>query len=910
MKAPREETRERRIRPGTRGRIVVLLLLGVAATCRPPDLTASGGCIPWTERTAVRAAADAGDVPAATVASADAAAPGSPAAPVDLPLPDLRVRLAVRAGVVREGADPVGRNDLFFSQLAAALGSLPLFESDPAAESLAERWARAGARRRQDITLSDTRTSGLEPLLVVSIGLLRPAAGAPVREPTYVVALTLAMDRAAESRALEVPPAVAWELELPARAVRSERLVSTVAQAIEARALVETDRHAAEARRRLEDPLLATRMAEARADLARLGPVAWGELVRAIGGEDETARRVAAAALADAGDPDLVPAYAALLPDPLPEVRLLALAGLWRATSGRPPSADPLPDGLPDPPRDWRAVREDTTCRLDPGDDWPVPTPESRRAVLDTVLEAIRDRMDDEEPGIVRAAVAVLAGVGDPQARVPLREALRRAPDEDDLGDILAVALGRLGDRSVAPRLRTVAAGDDDLAAAAAALLASWRDRAGDARLLALLGDEDPWTRCTAAEALRGSPHADLPAALVPLLAGAQPPFVARAARETLVALGSAALPQLLAALDHPDPTVAWAAAEAIGAIGDNTAVAPLAARLPGLDAALRDYLVDALGRIGDVRAIPPLVAAFGGQVGYRNEAPIVRALLLFGRRALPALIEGLASEDAAVRAGALEVLRRLADTDHLTAVLPLLDDADPSVRMRAAGYVAGASGDLAVSGLAGRLDDPDAEVAAAAAAALGAVGGSVAREALERALAGSRPAVVVAAGRALAAVGETGSIRPLLEAAVALSTFERGRLVEALVSFGEEGRGPLVEALAETHLRAVALEVLDAVGAHVDPARLAAYRTDERPIVRERVARLIGRSQRSGGLELLADLLADDAAAVREAAVAAVAELGGAAAPKMLRDALDRERDEWVARSIRRALLDLGTVP
>ncbi|MBI5491093.1 MAG: HEAT repeat domain-containing protein [Deltaproteobacteria bacterium] len=824
-------------------------------------------------------------------------------------LPPLRVRLALRPQPPTEESDPVTRDDVFFSELAAALSSRPLFEADPDVARLSESVARAAARRQEDGTLSSSRSSGLEPFLVVDVGLSRPAAGAAVTEPTYIVGLTLVIRRAAERDSLDVPPAVRWELDLPARSVRSERLVGTVAQAIEARAQVELDREAAVGREALADPLLGERPAEAEAALYALGRVAYGDLALALEGTRPEARVVAAGTLGRAGDRELLATYAAMLRDPEPAVRLAAVEGFWRATRGAPPAAAEDADPVPAPGDAWLVPAGDTACRFGADVDAAGAAASGPATVLAEHLEELQGVLADEDPRVAHAALVLLTESGNAEVRAAIREALRGA-EGSAAQDLLAVALGRLGDRSTAPRLRQIVREGRELAPAAAVTLGRLGDRGADEALRGMLGSTEERLRCAAAEALAGARDTESVEALVPLLSGEQPPQVARAAEAALVAAGEPAIGALGAALDAADPSIAWGAAEALGTIGSEKAVPPLVAKLAGLDAVLRDYIVGALGAIGDVRALPELIAAFGGSPEYRNEQPILRAILLFGRRAIGALVDGLESSDVGVRAGSLEALVRLEDTEHVAAVLPLLQDADPLVRARAAAYFTAAKDERAVEALAALLEGSDADAAAEAAAALGAIGGSEARATLEHALGGADASIAAAAAQALARIGDPESVRAILDAASLRSAYDRGRLVEAIVSFGPAARDPLVEGLGGDRLRPAALQALDGLGIAVGVPLLAPYRTDERPSVRELVARLLGRTEDPAALVPLEVLLSDPSPAVREAAVGAVTQVGGVEAAELLRSVLPGEKDDWVKRAIRRALLQLDSVP
>ncbi|MBN1773306.1 MAG: HEAT repeat domain-containing protein [Deltaproteobacteria bacterium] len=898
-------------RPHRRHPPVPLVLLVLLGTCRPPDLTASGGCIPWTEGSTSRRASVSDVGPPDVVAGAEDVPAGPPDAgpPRVAELPPLRVHLALRPGAAGAQADAVPRDDVFFSQLAAALAARPLFEPDPDLERVAEAAVRAAARRRSDDGETSGSSTGLEPFLVVTVGLLRPAAGAAVTEPTYVVGLTLAARRTLERRALDAPPAVQWQLDLPARAVRSARLVGTVAQAIEARAQVELDREVGAARELLDDPLLAERSVAAESQFFVLGRLFYPDLVEALDAERPEQRATAGRALARAADPDLLDAYRWMLTAEDPELRLAGLDGLWRLAAGRTPVLGETDEGIPAPDRAWIVAPGETACRFGSTAEADPSSVTTRRAALEDQAEELRRCLTDAEPHVARAGLVLLAEAGDAETARHVRAALRRLDDPDG-ENLLWLALGRLGDRGALPRLRSLAGGDDPLATVAALSVARLGDRSADPRLRTLLVDDDPRVRCAAAEALAGARDPAVASELVPLLAADQPTPVVRAAQAALLRMGETAVPALAAALDGAEPSVAWAAAETLGDIGSPAAVAPLTARLAGLDAVLRDYIVEALGRIGELRALPALVAAFGGTPAYRNEAPILRAIVSFGRQAVPALVDGLGSTDRAVRAGALEALVRLGDTDHTDEVRALLDDDDADVRRRAARYFATARSPQAVDSLAARLEDPDETVAAAAAETLGAYDDARARSALADAVADSRGTVAAAAARSLATLGDVASVRAILEAGARLSAYDRGRVVEALAAFGRPALAPSVEALASDRLRPVALEVLDGLDLPVTAETLGRYRKDGRPAVRELVTRLLGRSEDPAAIEPLRELLGDESPAVREAAVGAVTQLGGPEAAGLLRRALDDEQDEWVARAIRRALLHLGSVP
>jgi hypothetical protein len=131
------------------------------------------------------------------------------------------------------------------------------------------------------------------------------------------------------------------------------------------------------------------------------------------------------------------------------------------------------------------------------------------------------------------------------------------------------------------------------------------------------------------------------------------------------------AVPVLIKMLRSGDEKKRYAAAHALGEVGDSLAVPPLAAIVqdPHQDPALQVHALAALGAIGSPAAVPAIVAALNGQEDWarytwyyemgistgRDEDYMVRenaadALRRIGEPAIPALTEALASEDMDIR--------------------------------------------------------------------------------------------------------------------------------------------------------------------------------------------------------------------------------------------------------------------
>lgn len=295
-------------------------------------------------------------------------------------------------------------------------------------------------------------------------------------------------------------------------------------------------------------------------------------------------------------------------------------------------------------------------------------------------------------------------------------------------------------------------------------------------------------------------------------------------------------LPLLLELFADPEPGVQAAAAFALGLLGDTAAVAPLVARLgqpPALDPVTTRETITAVSRIGGQRAgdwfggvlerrvplvVPDTAAAIAAVVAEAwrlgDRAPVT-ALLPFlrdtsivlrrssvytlGRLRAPGAADGLISAlrdpIADIKASAARALTRTyaeaAELDPATTasvLVPLLDDADPNVRINALRAI-GTYGDSSVARrVALRVDDAHPHVRLQAIMSLATIGGPAAAEALEGVVRSSQADAL--RREALAGLGALDSTRFL--AAVAPSQGSpawRDRAAAAAGFAGIEGR-------------------------------------------------------------------------------------------------------------------------
>ena len=192
-----------------------------------------------------------------------------------------------------------------------------------------------------------------------------------------------------------------------------------------------------------------------------------------------------------------------------------------------------------------------------------------------------------------------------------------------------------------------------------------------------------------------------------------------------LAEIGPPSVPRLIAALSDTDGYVRSAAADALGRIGDASAVEPLIAAMRYRDAQayeddedseariqaavalgkigdlrafealldtasgttdllLASYAIDALGMLADPRAIPTLIEAL--KVSDQDVPKSARsALIKIGRPAVLPLINSLQSTQGCWRFHALRALGGIGDPRALESVQVLLDDPDEHIRLNAA---------------------------------------------------------------------------------------------------------------------------------------------------------------------------------------------------------------------------------
>ena len=500
-----------------------------------------------------------------------------------------------------------------------------------------------------------------------------------------------------------------------------------------------------------------------------------------------------------------------------------------------------------------------------------------RRPVDDAALvSALRDERWQTRRSVARG----LATSGDAAAVSALVLALR---DEHQDLNVVSSALQLLANGQVdivAPLVAFLDSPDGDLRIQAALLLGARRDPRSTAALLRALDDADPNVRFHAIEALGRLAAGEATDRLIEI-AEREDFFLAYAALDALVRINDSRVAARLIPLLGRD-SLRPAAAEALGALGDDTVVVPLVsaldgARPPVVEAALAlahlfdryqeryqggEYIAELTRQHFTPTAAQRLLDALDHASG-----PALRAL---------ALVLGWLENAAAHRA----LTRLLGDPAARPDVVQALVRHGPSV----------------VDPLIEQLSSDDADTRHAAVVALGRIGNRRATAALVRLLGGDRDEIVPAAG-ALARIGDGAAFEPLVPLLGHEDAGVRQAVIAAINSIGHPDTAARMRALIasdEPRLRESAVKVAGYFG--VDECRTPVLNAcrDADEIVRRAALEHLPFFEDVPALDVISRALVEDTPRVRASAAQALGRLRDPGARAPLIAALEDE-DSWV---------------
>lgn len=327
-------------------------------------------------------------------------------------------------------------------------------------------------------------------------------------------------------------------------------------------------------------------------------------------------------------------------------------------------------------------------------------------------IVALAPTIHDPDQRVRSAAVGALAAIGGTEALEALGAAVADAATDD--GWLAAGALGTFGPEAI-PYLLAVDDGDTERAESARRALAAI-GASGVQQLIAGVQSDEERIRVHAAAVLANLDRPDFSDDLVALLSH-QDAGVRWHACELAAGLAARTAPAavrqaLLSRLTDEEPMVRASAAQALGAVGDETAIADLLGAFDDANEDVRWAAVDALAlsRGAASRELLRLMRTAG------PATPIASAALR--KCADLSLVEELGTHRDWVRDRVCEVLSGLGET-VVPGVVTLLASPDENARDAASRTLA-ALGDAAVPSLVNELENGSAESRCAAARALG----------------------------------------------------------------------------------------------------------------------------------------------------------------------------------------------
>lgn len=301
--------------------------------------------------------------------------------------------------------------------------------------------------------------------------------------------------------------------------------------------------------------------------------------------------------------------------------------------------------------------------------------------------------------------------------------------------------------------------------------------------------------------------------------------------------------------------------AERLGRLRCARAVPELMAALVTDSGDLKNMAINSLGLIGDERAIPSLMERFREAVDKRENISgriIKNALISFGDKAVPFLIENMDSSSWRLRSRVLDVLCEIEDPALKGTFLKALADPEPDVRAKGAkGLGRIKEADKVVEPLTRLYDDEVWVVRYHCVKSLGLIGDKSSIDLFKRAITDSNWQVRRAAAEALGSFG-VSAIKELTDVMLRSSDrFAREQVAEELQRSGliyaiiENLRNPTGSKVSE--------EMLFDVGMNGVISPLLEAMNDDDPAMRCKVAALLGRIGNFRAREVLERSVKDD---------------------------------------------------
>ena len=324
-------------------------------------------------------------------------------------------------------------------------------------------------------------------------------------------------------------------------------------------------------------------------------------------------------------------------------------------------------------------------------------------------------------------------------------------------------------------------------------------------------------------------------------------------ARAVLLAAAACVFPPACGAGKHAAGTAAKERAAGEEKNAHPAGVEGWIAALEDADPEVRKEAAGSLGRSGDPRAVEPLIGALKDP-DHEVVETAADALVALGDPAAEALMDLLENDDTYLSLWAVEILKKMNDPRAVEPLLAALRKKPSLVTVEAADALAGI-GPAAVPALIDTLGDSSEQVRGWAALALGKIADKGAATALVKILGDEALSVRQIAVWALGEIADPETVEPLAASLQDATSGIQKEAADALVKIGQPSFDALISALGSADAFA-----------------------------RKNAARALGGLKDPAAVKPLAKLLAKGEAGASEEAATALAEIGEAAVPALIK--------------------------
>jgi HEAT repeat protein len=291
-------------------------------------------------------------------------------------------------------------------------------------------------------------------------------------------------------------------------------------------------------------------------------------------------------------------------------------------------------------------------------------------------IPTLRRLAEDPESAVRHAAAAALCGLGDRKA-VPLLVRLLKDTD-GEVRKSAALSLEGVEAKETLPEiLKLIGDPEESVRSSVASICGRMKFRPAVPLLVKALEDPEPEVRSSALSALMELRAREALPSLLRRLEDGDAEVRAVAVRALAGAGPREAAPHLLKMLEDPDEFVRSATADAFRELEWRPAVPALIKALKDPSKDVQRSILSALGELGGLEAARELVRL------RPTDPDASKALYNFSRGELwPVILPMLKSPDAGTRKNAVEAAGIGGVVQAIPDLLPLLDDADPEIRL------------------------------------------------------------------------------------------------------------------------------------------------------------------------------------------------------------------------------------